>query len=92
MCLKNIQAATSLDEDLPVQYAYLKLSLSAVTVKGRLKALENHRYKNRPEPEFENKRRILVGRDLTVTSTSDMFKDLSDERINEIAEDLNEVQ
>ena len=75
-----------------MQYAYLTLSLSAVTIKGRLNALENHRFKNHPEPEFENKRRILGGRDLTVTSTSDMLKGLSDERINEIAEDLNEVQ
>ena len=34
----------------------------------------------------------MIGRDLSVTSTSDMLKDLSDERINEIAEDMNEVQ
>ena len=88
----KIRAASSLDENLPIQYAYPRLSLSVNTIRGRLNALEKHHFRHRPEAEFENKRRILVGRDLTVTSTSDMLKDLSDERINEITEDMNEVQ
>ena len=88
----KIRAASSLDENLPIQYVYLGLRLSVNAIKSRLNALEKHHFRHRPEAGFENKRRILVGRDLTVTSISDMLKDLSDERVNEIAEDMNEVQ
>ena len=52
------EAATSLAEDLHVQYVYLKLSLSAVTIRGGFKGLENHQFKNHPESELEKKRRI----------------------------------
>ena len=88
----KIKAASSLDEELPIRYVYLRLVLDSNTVKGRLNALEKHRYRHRPDADFENKRRILVGRDLSVTSTVDMLKDLSNERVDEIASDLNDVQ
>ena len=87
-----MRAAISVDEQLPVQYVYLKLSHSASTVKSRLEALEKHRFRYRPEKEFENKRRILIGRDLFVSFTRDWLKDLSNDRINEIAKDMNDAQ
>ena len=90
--LKKLPAATSLDQRLPVQYIYIKLFLSAKTIQGRLNALEKRRFRNHPEQEFEDKRRILVGRDLSITFTRDMLAGLPIERINKIAHDVNDAQ
>ena len=63
---KKTRAAQSLDESMPVQKVYLKTYRSTVTIKARLNALDKHRYRNNDSPEFDEKRRILVGRDLSV--------------------------
>ena len=89
---KKILAATSIDEDVPMRHVYLKITLSANTIKGRLNALDKHRFYCRPEPELENKRRILVGRDLSVRSTSDWLENLSPERVNGISASMNDAQ
>ena len=64
---RQMRAATSVDERLPLQQVYLKPSLSASTIKGRLSALEKQ-FRHRLGPEFQNKRRILVGQDQSITS------------------------
>ena len=89
---KKIRAATSLNDPLPIHHVYLRLFLNANTIKARLNALEKHRYTHRPEPAFENKRRILIGRDLSVTSTRDWLRDLPNDRIEEIAQGMDEAQ
>ncbi len=75
-----------------MRYVYLKLSLSAHTIKGRLNALDKHRFYCRPDSQFENKIRILVGGDLNVLSTSEWLETLSMDRINEISENMNDAQ
>ena len=89
---KKTRAAKSLNESMPVQNVYIKTSPSAVTVKARLNASDKHRAFNNDTPEFNEKRRILVGRDLSVHRHDDLLDGVPDEEIQEITKDLNPSQ
>ena len=86
---KKMRAAQSLDESMSVQMVYIKTSPSAVTIKARLKALEKHRHYSNQSCAFDEKRRILVGRDLSVHRHDDLHKSVPDEKIKEINAGLN---
>ena len=77
-----------------MRHVYLKLSLSANTIKVGLNALDKHCCCYHLEPQFQNKRRILVRRDeiLSVLSTSDCLRNLSTDRINEISKNIHYAQ
>ena len=89
---KKMRAAQSLDESMPVQKVYLKTYPSAVTIKARLNALDKHRYHNNDSPEFDEKRRVLVGRDLSVRRNDDLLESIPEEKVKEITAGLNPSQ
>ena len=57
-----------------MQIVYIKTSPSAFTIKAHLKALDKHRYCNNSSREFDEKRRVLVGRDLSVNRRDDLLE------------------
>ena len=77
---------------MPVQTVYIKTFPSAITVKARLNALDKHRYKQNPSSEFDEKRRILVGRDLSVYRHDNLLEGISEEKIEELTTGLNPSQ
>ena len=89
---KEIRAAQNLDESMPVQKVYLKTYPSAVTIKARLNALDKHRYRNNDSPEFDEKRRLLVGRDLSVRRNDDLLEGIPEEKVKEVPAGLNPSQ
>lgn len=89
---KKMSAATTFDEEMPMQWVYLKVVPSVVTVTARLKALDKHRYHNNSTPEFDEKRRLLIGRDLQVTQHVDLLHGIPQNRIDEILANLNASQ
>ena len=70
----------------------IKICPSSPTVKGRLNALDQHRHFRNPDGKFNEKRRLLIGRDLSVNPETDLLKGLSEEEIDEMAKKLNERQ
>ena len=88
----KMPAAHEVGQEMPLQYVYLKVIPSDVTIKARLNALDNHRHFKNPSPEFDVKRRLLTGRDLSVTRSVDLLLGLSKERINELTARLNDSQ
>ena len=89
---KKMRAAKSLNESMPVQMVYIKTSPSAVTIKARLKALDKHRHYNNQSPAFDEKRRVLVGRDLSVHRQDDSLDGIPEEKIEEVTTGLNPSQ
>ncbi|CAF9924435.1 MAG: hypothetical protein ALECFALPRED_002760 [Alectoria fallacina] len=88
----KMPAATSVDEDMPTINVYLKTFPSAVTVKARLKALDKHRFRNNKTAPFDEKRRLLVGRDLSVTSHVDLLEGIPEAQVEEMIAKLNSSQ
>ena len=89
---KKIRAAKDIDMVMPIQKVYIKTFPSDVTVKARLKALDKHRYRNNKSPEFDEKRRVLIGRDLSVQRHDDLLEGIPQDKIDEITAGLNPSQ
>ena len=96
---KRMPAAQGLDQQMPTQEVFLKFFASDYTIKAELNVLNKHRFrKTRDEGEgeedawMEDKRRLLVGRDLSVTRTENLLENLSAEKIKELSQSLNERQ
>ena len=88
----KMRAAQNVDEGMAVQNVYIKTFPSAVTVKARLKALDKHRYRNNDSREFDEKPRVLVGRDLSMNRHDDLLEGIPKEKVDEIITDLNPSQ
>ena len=92
---KKMRAAEHVDEGMPVQKVYIKTFPSAVTIKARLKALDKHRYRNNNNNnsrEYDEKRRVLVDRDLSVNLHDDLLEGIPKRKVDEIIANLNPSQ
>ena len=87
-----MRAATKIDEVMPMQSVYVKTFPSAMTVKARINALDKHRWHKDESAEFDDKRRLLIGRDLTEIRVDDLLEGIPQDRIEELTAHLNESQ
>lgn len=88
----RMPAATDLDQEMPTHNVYVKTFPSAVTVKARLKAIDKHRRPNNNTKPFDEKRRLLVGRDLSVSRCDDLLEGLPQSKMDELTANLNSSQ
>ena len=92
--LSNMEmpSVDDVEKPMPTRAVYLKTFPSALTVKARLKAIDKHTWSKDKSTGFDRKRRLLVGRDLSVDHTVDLLHNIPQGKIEKLTANLNASQ
>ena len=88
----DMPSVDDVEQRMPTQAVYIKTFPSAVTVKARLKAIDKHTGSKTKSTGFDLKRRLLVGRDLSVDHTVDLLDKIPQGEIDKLTARLNTSQ
>ena len=88
----SMPSVDDVEQPMPTRAVYIKTFPSAITVKARLKAIDKHTSSKNKSTAFDLKRRLLVGRDLSVDHTVDLLHKVPQGRIEELTAKLNASQ
>ena len=88
----EMPSVDDVEQRMPTRDVYIKTFPSALTVKARLKAIDKHTSSKNQSTGFDRKRRLLVGRDLSVDHTVDLLHNIPQAKIAELTAGLNTSQ
>ena len=88
----EMPSVDDIEQIMPTRAVYIKTFPSAITVKARLKAIDKHTSSKNQSLGFDRKRRLLVGRDLSVDHIVDLLHNIPEAKIAELTAGLNTSQ